>query len=238
MSSITDELIGELIGKTADGAKKTAEITTKAAKASKKAFTAVKGICLVLAAGSEFTTDTVMNAVRKSAFKKTGDIKFSENNIDIGELRKSGHVYQVEDNILQETMKYFDNQCKKYGIKYSAMKDTRNEGKTGSKPSYMVFFEGKDADLILHALKEAYKDYAEDQERAKESQKDGKENSKSGEKQNESKERNKGQKQQSREPEKRQSVKAKLAFFRDRAAAREQKRDVVEKHHQRSDIQR
>ena len=36
----------------------------------------------------------------------------------------------------------------------------------------------------------------------------------------------------------RESVKAKLAFFRDRVTARDQERDGIEKHHQRTDIQR
>lgn len=235
MSSITDELIGKAPG----GAKKTAELTLRASKKiSEKASDAVKGICLVLVTGTEFTADAVMKAVKKSAFKRTGDIKFSEKNIDIGELRKSGRVYQVEENILQDTMKYFDQQCKKHGVKYSAMKDTRDEGKPGYKPSYMVFFEGKDTDLIMNVLREAYKDYAEEQKKAKEAQNNEKENGRINEKQYEGKKHNKRRGTQSERPQKRESVKAKLAFFRNRVAAREQERDVTVRHQQRSDIQR
>ena len=238
MPSITDDLMG----KTPEVAKKTAEATIKAlnkvkknAKEGKEAVKGtVKGICLLMIDSAEFTVDTVMAAVKKVAFKKTSDIKYSRNNINISKLRKSGHVYQVEENILQDAMKYFDQQCKKFGIKYSAMKDTRGEDKPDYKPSYMVFFEGKDSNLILNVLQEAYKDYADDQQKAKDAEKTdrGKEDS-----EKQSRDRN-YKKQGKDQPEKRESVKAKLAFFRDRVAARDNERDAVEKHHYRSDIQR
>lgn len=230
------------MGKTPEAAKKTAEATLKAlnevkknAKDGKEATKGiVKGICLLMLDSTEFTVDTVMAAVKKVAFKKTGDIKYSRNNINISKLRKSGHVYQVEENILQDAMKYFDAQCKKFGIKYTAMKDTRGEDKPDYKPSYMVFFEGKDSNLILNVLQEAYKDYAENQQKAKDAEKAG-HGKESPEKQSGDKHSRKTGKDQ---PEKRESVKAKLAFFRDRVAARDNERDEVEKHHHRSDIQR
>ena len=224
MPSITDDLMG----KTLEGGKKTAETTLKTLKEAKsglkEAEGVVRGICLLLLDGAGFTTDAVMNAVRKVAFNKTGDIRFSKNNIDVGKLKKSGHVYQVEDNVLKDVMKYFDQYCKKFGIKYSAMMDTRGEGKPDYAPSYMVFFEGKDANLIMSALQEAYKDYADQQQKTRETEK-----SEHG--RDRSKEKQEG-------AENRESVKAKLAFFRDRVAARDQQRDAVEKHHQHTDIQR
>ncbi len=222
MPSITDELMGKIPG----GAQKTAETTMKAMKGVgtgiKGAESAVKGICLLLLNGTEFTTESVMKAVYSVAFKKTGNIKFSKNNVDINKLKKSGHVYPMEENIMQDVMKHFDQQCKKYGIKYSAMKDTRGDDKLNHKPSYMVFFEGKDTDLILQALREAYKDYAEEQQRDKDTAKDEPQQEKKG----------------TERPQKRESVKAKLAFFRDRVTARDKERDAVEKQHQHTDIQR
>lgn len=237
MPSVTDDLLS----KTSENAKKTASMSLKAMKEVKsgvrEAGGAVKGICLVLIGGAEFTADAVMNAVREAVYKKTGDIRFSKNNINISRLRESGHVYQVEENVLQEAMKYFDQECKKYGVKYTAMKDTRGEDKPDYKPSYMVFFEGKDSNLILRVLQEAYKDYAEDQQRAKDAGKDDHGNDRSEEKQNGNRDRSQ-EKETKKQPEKRESVKAKLAFFRDRVAARDQERDAVEKHHQHTDIQR
>ena len=50
-----------------------------------------------------------------------------------------------------------------------------------------------------------------------------------------------GSKKENKQPEqdkKRESVKAKLAFFRNRVAARDGEQNALEKHHSRSDIQR
>lgn len=222
--SITDDIMS----KAPDNVAKASDVSFKAVKEAreglKDAAGAVKGICLLLGKGVGFSEANVMKAVKAVAFKKTRDIKFSNTNIDISKLRKSGHVYRVEDNILAEVMGSFDEQCKKHGIKYSAMKDTRGEGKPDYKPSYMVFFEGRDSDMILSVLQEAYKDYAEKQEK--------------GQDKNEEKKGRWRKTDKTVNPEKRESVKAKLAFFRDRVAARDAERDDVEKHHQRSDIQR
>lgn len=226
--SITDEIMG----KAPDQLAKTMDLTLKAAHETKSgvkdAAGVIKGICLLLIK-SDFSESAVMKAVKAVAFKTTGDIKFAKQNIDMEKLRKSGHVYKVEDNIVADVMKVFDKQCKKHGIKYSAMVDTRGEDKPDYKPSYMVFFEGKDDTLIINALTEAYKDYAEQQKKeAKEAGKDASQ-----------KRLFKGKKEQTTtDPGQRESVKAKLAFFRDRVAARDKEREAVEKHHQYDDISR
>lgn len=202
--SITDEIMN----KAPDNVAKASDMTLKAAK---EATGTVKGICLLLLDGAGFTESSVMKAVKDVAFKKTGDIKFSKQNIDIEKLRKSGHVYKVDDSILEETMRAFDRHCKKYGIKYSAMIDKKDEGTPDYKPTYMVFFEGEDDTLIMNALAEAYAEYAK-HEKVKATAKEI--------------------------PQQRESVKAKLAFFRDRVTARDKERDAVEKHHQHDDISR
>ena len=214
--SITDEIMG----KAPDQISKASDT---ALKGTKNAARVVKGICLLLVKTGEFSEATVMQAVRNVAFKKTGDVKYSKNNIDIEKLRKSGNVYKVEDSILAEAMGEFDSQCKKYGIKYSAMIDTRDEGKPDYKPSYMIFFEGKDDKLIMEALAEAYVEY-EKHQKVKEIAEDV------------TPQREKGR--QRDDPGQRESVKAKLAFFRDRVTARDAERDAVEKHHQHDDISR
>ncbi len=214
--SITDEIMG----KAPDQISKASDT---ALKGTKNAARVVKGICLLLVKTGEFSEATVMQAVRNVAFKKTGDVKYSKNNIDIEKLRKSGNVYKVEDSILAEAMGAFDSQCKKYGIKYSAMIDTRDEGKPDYKPSYMIFFEGKDDKLIMEALAEAYVEY-EKHQKVKAIAEDV------------TPQREKGR--QRDDPGQRESVKAKLAFFRDRVTARDAERDAVEKHHQHDDISR
>ena len=225
MSSLTDELTGKALDSGKQAASASAKVIKQTAKVAKTGAEAVKGICLLLLEGGDFTTEKVMKAVKDVAFKKTGDIKFSRNNIDISKLRESGKVYQIDQNILSDVMKHFDAQCKKHGIKYSAMKDTRNADKPNYKPSYMVFFEGRDSEVILNALRESYKDYMDYLEASKEKEKP---------------EKGRGvfKKKQKDAPEKRESVKAKLAFFRDRVAARDKERDAVEKHRNHDNIQR
>ena len=208
--SITDEIMGKAPDQLSKASDTALKVAKEAKDGLKDATGVVKGICLLLIK-ADFSEAKIMQAVRNVAYKKTGDIKYSKNNIDIEKLRKSGHVYKVEDNILAEEMGIFDRQCQKHGIKYSAMIDTSDEGKPDYKPSYMFFFEGKDDALIINALAETYKEYAKHQ-KVKAIAEDV--------------------------TPQRESVKAKLAFFRDRVTARDTERDAVEKHHQHDDISR
>ncbi len=206
--SLTDDLTSKAVN---DGSRAVQNSAKAAAGTLKAGESAVKGICLLLLSGSDFTTRNVMQAVKAVAFKKTGDIKYSKSNIDIATLQKSGKVFRIEENITSEVMRHFDKYCREQGIKYSAMKDERNP----DKPSYMVFFEGKNSEVILHMMQEAYKSYMEAEKN--------------------------GSRKENKQPEpkkKRESVKAKLAFFRDRVAARDGERNALEKHHSHSDIQR
>lgn len=116
--------------------------------------TSVKGACLVIKAGA-FTLETLMAAVKACSFMKTNDLKYSPRNISINQLKKSGKVSSISDEITEENMKYFDKYCKEFGIKYSAMKDERD----AADPKYIVFFESKDTESVMKALQEGYKDY-------------------------------------------------------------------------------
>lgn len=206
MPSITDDI----------SSKELADVKDSAIKAARSVPSAIKGLCLILTDVTEFTAKNVMVAVKNKVYKKTGNIKYSANNINMAKLAKSGRIHKVDEEVTAEVMKYFDKQCKRYRVKYSAMKDERNP----DKPSYMVFFEGKDSELILHMMEESYKDYIKAAE--------------NNEKKSSGKEKDQGK------SEKRDSVKAKLAFFRDRVAARDRERqeDVREKNYSHSDIQR
>lgn len=125
------------------------------AKLSKPAVKgAYKGLCLVIKA-SKFNIRTLMAAVNHCLYKKTGNIAYSNRNISIRALKKSGKVSIVPEEVTQENMKFFDKYCKKYKIKYSAMFDKRNPGS----PQYMVFFQADNADLVMKALQEGYKDF-------------------------------------------------------------------------------
>ena len=191
MANLSDEITSKAINDGTKAAKESLKAAQKVAKETLKAGeAAVKGICLLILDGGAFTTENVMKAVKSVAFKKTGDVKYSKNNIDIAALQKSGRVFKLDENVTADVMKHFDAQCKKYGVKYAAMKDERDP----DKPAYMVFFEGKNSEMILHVMQEAYKDYMKELEAQK--------NPKS-----------KHAKRDKHKDSGRESVKAKLAFF-------------------------
>lgn len=190
MPSLSDELTSKMIDDGVKAAGNSLKAANKIAKETlKTSQTVVKGICLLILNGGDFTTENVMKAVKNVAFKKTRDVKYSKNNIDISKLRESGKVHKLDETLTAEVMKSFDEQCKKYGVKYSAMKDDNNP----DKPAYMVFFEGKDTDMIFHVLQESCKSYM-NAEKEKKNKSPNKRSLKNKQKE-------------------RESVKAKLAFF-------------------------
>lgn len=190
MPSLSDEVTSKSINNGGKAAKATLEASGKAAKKALKAGeTLIKGLCLVILDGGAFTSESVMKAVKDAAFRKNGGVRYSKNSIDIGTLQKSGHIHKLDESVAADAMKYFDEQCQKYDVKYSAMRDDSNPGK----PAYMVFFEGKDTDMIMHVMQEAYKAYMKDAEKGRKAP--GK---------------SKGKTSQKRGKE---SVRAKLAFF-------------------------
>ena len=231
MAGTFEDVGKEMFDKLPGAAMKGAKITKDTVKetlyiGAKIGGKTIKGICLILDKGTEFTTHNVMKAVRNLAYNKTGNIEFSNQNIDMVKLQESGKVSKIEENITADVMKHFDEQCKRFGVKYSAMKDERDP----ANPSYMIFYNGKSGEIILQVMKEAYKDYIEAQKQTEKTNKE----------QEKGKEKNKGfwSRQHKEKPEKRESVIAKLAFFRDRVANREKDRDVLEKNVRHADLQR
>lgn len=156
MPSLSDEMTSKSINDGGKAVKATLQATEKTVKETLKAGgTLIKGICLVILDGGAFTSESVMKAVKEAAFRKNGGVLYSKHSIDIETLQKSGRIHKLEDNVTADVMKHFDEQCQKYGVKYSAMRDDSNP----DKPAYMVFFEGKDTDMIMHVLQESYKAY-------------------------------------------------------------------------------
>lgn len=229
MSGQFEEIGKEMYDKSMAATLKGAKITKNTIKEALKIGAVVggrtiKGICLILDKGTEFTTHNVMKAVKDLAYNKTGNIEFSNQNIDMVQLQQSGKVSKIDENITADVMKHFNAQCKRFGVKYSAMKDERDP----ENPSYMIFYNGKSGEIILQVMKEAYKDYMESQKQAEQPEQ-------------EQKKEKKGAfwgKQKQEEPQKRESVRAKLAFFRDRVADREADREALEKNVRHADRQR
>ncbi len=212
MSSLTDDILGKLPGKVKSGTGTVLRAGQEAIRGTGSLADGIKGLCVIISNGLEFTTENVVSAVKDAAFKKSGDVKYSSQNISVDQLKKSGKVFKVDDMISGDVMKHFDKHCRKLGIKYSAMKDCRDGD---DKPSYILFFQGNDSDLILQAMQGGCRDF--DREKTGSLQK---------------------QARQEQKQEQRESVKAKLAFFRDRVAARDKSREAVEKHKDLAEMSR
>lgn len=203
MPSLSDDITSRAFDKAPQTAKEFAKGADVSFRATGKA---IKGICLVLGKGVGFTTKNVMNAVKEKALKETGDIKYSRRNINIKQLSQSGTVKRIDDAITSDVMRHFDAACKQHGVKYSAMKDTKDQ----QNPQYYVFYEGKSADLILHVMEQAYKEFISEQQKGKDVEKE-------------------------KAPE---GIRAKMAFFRDRVAALDRNDAAVEKHRAHLEPQR
>lgn len=214
MSNITDDLVSRAAGKAADkGPQAIADAFSAIDKTRDRTGKMLKGICLIMGKGVNFTTENVMKAVKEKALQKTGDIKYSRRNVSIAELSKSGYVKRVDEKVTADVMKHFDAECKAAGVKYSAMKDEKDP----QNPQYYIFYEGKTTDVILHVMQEAYKDFMSEQEK---------------------KARGRDLGQDSEKKSSRESIRAKLAFFRDRVAAGSKEQDTLEKHHAHPEPQR
>lgn len=202
--SLTDEAMASMANKTSSAVKSAGRAMPPAmAEGLKSLKNGAKGICLILGKGVEFTEKSVMEAVKEVAFLSTKDIKYSSKNIEINKFQKNPDIKVVSEAVTADVMKHFDKYCKKYGVKYSAVRDSKEN-------SYTVFFEGKKSEVILKVMQDAFKDYATSHK------KQGKE-----------------------APVKRESVKAKLAFFRNRVKDRDAKeQNDLEKKLHRSDRER
>lgn len=222
--SASDEITKKIFDKAPDAVSKTYQGAKRVASdalyvGGKALEKSVKGICLILASGTEFTTDNVMSAVRQVAFNKTGNFEYSGQNVDMVELKKSGSVKTIDENITADVMQYFDKYCKMFDVKYNAVLNERDP----NNPTYMIFFNGKEDKIIEKVLKESYADYLQAQKNK------GQEKGKN-EKTHKSKSRNRNSEKE--------SVRAKLAFFRNRVANRDKEQGDVERRHQRSERQR
>ncbi len=222
MSNIADEQMSKMVEKAPKAAETTAKALAKTAKTALNVTQgtgkiAVKGICIILGKGIPFTTGNIMRGLNAVIYSKTGNIKFSNRNVNINELRQTKNVQMVNEDILSEQMKYFDKHCKEFGVKYSAIYDK-------SKDSYTIFYEGKNTAEILKVIEKSLGDYLNDER---------------DQKQPESQQK-KQDKKRNRSPKERSSVMAKLAFFRHRVADRDaqEREQGVEKNMQKTDIQR
>lgn len=194
--SATDDISAQLINKVEDGIKAGARKIPGAAKGT------VNGIVLVFKAPA-FTCNAVMKATGKivTGFGRIAkNPKYFKNNISIEELGRNSDIRKIDETLTKDVMKYFDQGCKRYGIKYSAVVDESDP----KDPTYYVFYKGNEVPVIEQLLKESYQAFVKEQAKPK------------------------------------VSIRAKLAFFRDRVTARDKEQQDLgkEKHHNHADRQR
>ena len=107
-----------------------------------------KTIALYIKTG-KLTADTLQKAMKSllNQMKKQKD-KQPHGKQTLKQLMKQNTgVSNIE--ITEDNIKAFENTAKKYGIDFALKKDT-----TENPPRYLVFFKGRDADVLTAAFKE------------------------------------------------------------------------------------
>ena len=107
-----------------------------------------KTIALYIKTG-KLTTDTLQKAMKSllNQMKKQKD-KQPHGKQTLKQLMKQNTgVSNIE--ITEDNIKAFESTAKKYGIDFALKKDT-----TENPPRYLVFFKGRDADVLTAAFKE------------------------------------------------------------------------------------
>lgn len=160
MSSITDQITDKIETALPDAASRSGNVISSAMNTGGKAVktagkATVKGIALIIS-GVELTRENIMEAVKNVALTATRDLKYSNRNLDISELKRLGTVRKIDESITHDVMYFFDKNCKKFDLQYNIMKDTKEENR------YYIFFNGKDEAVIHSAIEKSYKDYVED----------------------------------------------------------------------------
>ena len=98
---------------------------------------------------SKLTAEVLQKAMKALLAKGKGQItKAPHGKITMRQLMKPGEkVSNIE--ITEGNIKAFESTAKKYGIDFALKKDA-----TESPPRYLVFFKGRDADVLTAAFKE------------------------------------------------------------------------------------
>ena len=98
---------------------------------------------------SKLTAEVLQKAMKALLAKGKGQItKAPHGKITMRQLMKPGEkVSNIE--ITEGNIKAFESTAKKYGIDFALKKDT-----SGEIPRYLVFFKGRDADIITAAFRE------------------------------------------------------------------------------------
>lgn len=107
-----------------------------------------KTIALYIKTG-KLTADTLQKAMKSllNQMKKQKDKQPHGKQTLKQLMKKNTGVSNIE--ITEDNIKAFESTAKKYGIDFALKKDT-----TENPPRYLVFFKGRDADVLTAAFKE------------------------------------------------------------------------------------
>lgn len=122
-------------------------------------FIGGSGVVLVLKI-KNLTVHNVTKAIRDLMFRKSLGEAFMPQMVSLDELRNRGKMEIIDEGATLEMMHYFDKYCKEYDIHYSAAIDHMQEP-----PRYILFMNSDDTNLIMSALKRGVHDYEEDRKR-------------------------------------------------------------------------
>ena len=102
--------------------------------------------------GAKITAEVLQRAVRRFLAEVEKDLR-KQKQLPHGKqtlkqlMRQNAGVSNIE--ITSDNIKAFESTAKKYGIDYALKKDVGE-----SPPRYLVFFKGRDSDVLMSAFKE------------------------------------------------------------------------------------
>ena len=102
--------------------------------------------------GAKITAEVLQRAVRRFLAEVDKDLR-KQKQLPHGKqtlkqlMRQNAGVSNIE--ITGDNIKAFESTAKKYGIDYALKKDVGE-----SPPRYLVFFKGRDSDVLMSAFKE------------------------------------------------------------------------------------
>ena len=100
---------------------------------------------------TKLTTETLNKAIQMYLEYQKGNTQNNHGKISVKKLvGQNAGVSSIE--VTDNNIKQFEKVAKKYSVDFSIKKD-----KTVDPPKYMVFFKGRDADVISQAFKEFVK---------------------------------------------------------------------------------
>lgn len=101
--------------------------------------------------GQKLTAKTLYQSIDLAIKKSIDSYHNRSGRISLSELKKTQNQVRVLGT--EDDLEGFNKLCKKYGVRYSVIKDASNTNRN------LLLFEAKNEELIQQCLKEFYKDF-------------------------------------------------------------------------------